>query len=81
VLRIAPSFAIYACLPYLQVLGTVWVNEHVSSADTIRVEIALRGLQGVSLKRDEVGRRWQASSGNPESSHARVGGGIMKLAM
>jgi hypothetical protein len=60
------------CLPGMQVLGTVYVNNHVTSSDTILLEVALRGLQGVSVKWDAARQRWQASSGKPEDSHAEV---------
>jgi hypothetical protein len=68
-----------SCLPGMQVLGTVWVNEHVSTADTIVLEVAQRGLQGISINWDEAGQRWQASIGNPASSHAGVRGVIMEM--
>jgi hypothetical protein len=64
------------CLPHMQVLGTVYVNDHVSSANIILVEIALRGLQGVSIKWDEAGQRWRVDSGeDDQASDDEVKGG------
>jgi hypothetical protein len=60
----------------MQVLGTVWVNQHVIPAWMFQMEAMLRGLLCVNIEWEAAARRRQASCGNPVSSHAGVSGVI-----